>query len=540
MLRISQCKTKINYTQKDLILCAAKKLKTSPDQIRQVTLIKRSLDARKKPDLHYSMVLDVEVEKEETLLKKCRNDRDILQKTVREYEFPYTYLVDKRKDPQNRPVIIGAGPAGLVCAYYLAKHGFRPILLERGKMVHERKKDVLHFWETGELNQESNVQFGEGGAGTFSDGKLNTLVKDKYGRCQAVLKLFHQMGAPESILYDYKPHVGTDLLEMMVQHLREEIKSFGGEIRFQSKVVDLQIEKDEVCHVVLEQGDFISTNHVVLAIGHSARDTFEMLSQKSINMEAKSFAIGLRVQHPQAKIDFSQYGYQDQETLEQLGAAVYKLTAKTESGRGVYSFCMCPGGYVVDASSEPSRLAINGMSYHDRASKTANSAIIISVSEEDFDSKDCLSGVRFQQKLEEIAYSLGNGKIPVQFLEDFRLGQKSDLESIQTCPYIQIKGRFEGADLNPLFTPEMKRAFLEGMDEFEHKIAGFAAKDTVLAGVESRTSSPVRIVRDESGMSNVAGLYPCGEGAGYAGGITSAAMDGIYIAECVAKRILRE
>lgn len=539
MLRISQCKTGIDYTEADLIKAASKKLNIPAGEIISVQIVKQSLDARKKPQLFYSQTLDVQIKNEEQVLKKQKNNRDVNKVSGKEYEFPYTYQVQKGHDPFIRPVIIGAGPAGLVCAYYLAKGGFRPIVLERGKCAQDRMADVQKFWESGVLDTQSNVQFGEGGAGTFSDGKLNTLVKDKFGRCRAVLSLFVQMGAPEKILYDQKPHVGTDKLIDMVTNLRNAIIQMGGEIRFETQVTDIRYEDGKICEIETRAGDVIRTDHVVLAVGHSARDTFEMLLDKNIEMYPKSFAVGLRVQHPQSVIDNSQYGKQDEEMLAKLGAASYKLTAQTENGRGVYTFCMCPGGYVVNASSEEGRLAVNGMSYHARDSKVANSAVIITVTPDDFAGTDPLAGVRFQRELEQKTYELCAGKIPVQRYEDYKEKQVTADKALSECEHIRIKGAYQAADLSGLFPEPLYQSFMEGMEQFDRKIHGFAMPDTILAGVESRTSSPVRIQRDEQGMASLAGLYPCGEGAGYAGGITSAAMDGIYIAECVARDMLK-
>ncbi len=410
-------------------------------------------------------------------------------------------------------------------------------MLERGKCVEERQKDVETFWKTGFLDPQSNVQFGEGGAGTFSDGKLNTLVKDKFGRCREVLQLFASMGAPSDILYKQKPHVGTDLLMDMVKNIRTEIEKEGGCVRFQSQVTDIEIKDNKVCAVVVNDAERIETNHVVLAIGHSARDTFYLLNKKGLEMHPKAFAVGYRVQHLQDKIDVSQYGAQTEETLVKLGAAPYKLTAKTSSGRGVYSFCMCPGGFVVNASSEPNMLAVNGMSYHARDSRIANSAIIISVTPEDYSDKSPLGGVEFQRELEREAFLCANGKVPVQTLEDFK--NNVPTSGTKDLP-IAVKGQFGGSNLRGILTREMEDAFLEGMSQFGKSISGFDAGDTVLAGMESRTSSPVKIVRDDTGQASFGGIYPCGEGAGYAGGITSAAMDGLLIAEKIAERINTE
>lgn len=531
MLRVNQCKVNIHYTEKDVIRKVAGVLRVRPEEIRGITIRKESLDARKKPELFYSLVVDVQIDNENRVLERCRQ-KDVSLVEDKKYRFPVTAV----RKPVKAPVIVGAGPAGLVCAYYLAKHGFAPIVLERGKCVEQRMEDVERFWETGILNPGSNVQFGEGGAGTFSDGKLNTLVKDKFGRCREVLQLFASMGAPDDILYKQKPHVGTDLLVEMVRNLRNAIIEAGGEVQFQSQVTDLEIKNGKICAVIVNENERIETDRVVLAIGHSARDTFEMLLKNRMEMQPKAFAVGYRVQHDQAKIDQAQYGSRNPEILKRLGAAFYKLTAKTSCQRGVYSFCMCPGGYVVNASSEPEKLAINGMSYRSRDSRVANSAIIISVTPEDFRDKSPLGGVEFQRELESRAYKLAQGKVPVQTLEDYKKGKATeDTKGLPLC----MKGQYAGANLRGLLPAQMEEAFLEAMELFGKSIHQFDAPDTVLAGVESRTSSPVKMIRDETGEASVRGIYPCGEGAGYAGGITSAAMDGLLIAEKVAANMAK-
>lgn len=533
MLRINQCKVGIHYTENDIKKKAASILKIRPEDVLQVVVCKESLDARKKPELFYSLVVEVKISgDEQKVLLKCKNKDVMVAKDVK-----YCFPVAAKEKMAYSPVIIGAGPAGLVCAYFLAKNGFAPILLERGKCVEERRADVEKFWETGILNPQSNVQFGEGGAGTFSDGKLNTLVKDKYGRCREVLTLFANMGAPSDILYKQKPHVGTDLLMDMVKNLRCAIEKEGGSVRFQSQVTDIEIKNNKVCAVVINGKERIETEHVVVAVGHSARDTFQMLLEKGMEMQPKAFAVGYRVQHFQDKIDKSQYGPQPEAVLERLGAAPYKLTAKTSSGRGVYSFCMCPGGYVVNASSEAGKLAVNGMSYHARDSHVANSAIIISVTPEDFRDKSPLGGVEFQRELEAAAFACADGKVPVQTLGDYK--SNISTKELEGLP-IRIKGQFAGSNLRGVLTSDMEQAFLEAVAQFGKSIAGFDEDDTVLAGMESRTSSPVKMLRDEKGESALRGIYPCGEGAGYAGGITSAAMDGLLIAEKVAERINTE
>ena len=542
MIRINQVKLPVEHTSDALHKKVQELLKYKGPM--DVEIVKRSLDARKKPQLFYVYVVDVSVpEKEESkLLRRCHNNRIQKIEPVK-YEFPV-----KQYEGKVRPVIVGMGPAGLFCGYVLAKAGFRPILLERGKCVEDRSRDVEAFWETGHLNTESNVQFGEGGAGTFSDGKLNTLIKDKYGRNKEVLRIFVKHGAPEEILYDYKPHIGTDILKKIVRSMREEIIALGGEVRFETRVTDLLIAGDRIKGLVLKGEEELPAEHVVLALGHSARDTFSMLHKQKVAMEAKPFAIGMRVEHPQELINLSQYGKKE---AGALGNAIYKLTAETSEKRGVYTFCMCPGGYVVNASSEERRLAVNGMSYSGRNSVNANSAVIITITPEDYgDSKDPLSGVAFQRKLEEKAYQIGNGKVPVERYGSFKraiLRTKAQeapdgaeiigMEKFTPC----IKGQWTEAPVHEILPDALNRAFVEGMEAFGRKIRGFNGDEVFVEGIESRTSSPVRILRNESAQSiSAEGLYPCGEGAGYAGGITSAAMDGIFVAEQLARALQEE
>ena len=504
-------------------------------------IVKRSIDARKKPDIFYSYTVDVSGLNERDVLKRVKGNQ-ISAVSLVEYHFPDS----GRKDMEHRPVIVGAGPAGLFCGYMLARYGYRPILLERGMDVDQRRRVVQEFWKTGHLDKECNVQFGEGGAGTFSDGKLNTLVKDKEGRNREVLSIFVEAGAPESILYEGKPHMGTDILADVVKNMRKSIINNSGEVHFGTKMVDVCIENGSIKAVVTEkrgQGEDgfekgirekIETDTVILAIGHSARDTFEALYQKNVPMEAKSFAVGLRVEHPQPLINDSQYGIKEPEFLP---PASYKLTAQTKEGRGVYSFCMCPGGYVVNASSEEGRLAVNGMSYSKRDGENANSAVIVSVSPKDYGSSHPLGGIEFQRKLEEKAYQVGRGKVPVEYYGDFKNAVLGNMEADEISGRYtpEIKGQWNYGQVHSIMPEALNRAFVEGMEDFNRKIPGFAAADVILSGIESRTSSPVRIHRNEKGQSGIIGLYPCGEGAGYAGGIMSAAMDGIRMAEQIAR-----
>ncbi|MBO4846815.1 MAG: FAD-dependent oxidoreductase [Lachnospiraceae bacterium] len=497
-------------------------------------IVKRSIDARKK-EVNYVYCIDVRVRNEKALHIK---NKDIMHiDPEKGYFFPYTLKSDI--PDEKRPVVIGLGPAGLFCAYMLAKAGFRPIVLERGKRIEDRQKDVERFWETGILDTGSNVQFGEGGAGAFSDGKLNTVVKDKNGRNKQVLKIFVEHGADKDILYDNKPHIGTDRLTKIVSSIRNSITAMGGEIHYECKADGFDISPLGIRGVSAGKMSF-NTEHVALAVGHSARDTFELLKDLNIPMQPKAFAVGFRVMHPQSVIDSNQYG-EDYDRLD-VPVASYKLTHTCECERGVYSFCMCPGGHVVNASSEEGRLAVNGMSYHARDSKTANSAIVVQVTEADFEGDDVLRGMHFQRKLEKNAYDLANGKIPVQRYGDFAKSVVSNTATKKELPEFEpvCKGDYEYCELNGIMPQVLNECFVEGMEAFGRKIRHFNDANVIMAGIESRTSSPVRIIRDEEGSSKVKGLYPCGEGAGYAGGITSAAMDGIYIAEMIAADIIKD
>lgn len=537
MLRINQLKLPIGHTEAELIKRVKKLLRCQ--ETPEITIVRRSVDARKKPELYFNYILDVKVKNQSTVYYKCD------KKQVQIYEeTPYHFPVSGYHG-RIRPVIIGTGPAGLFCGYMLAQAGFRPVLLERGKPVNERKKDVESFWKNGNLNPESNVQFGEGGAGTFSDGKLNTLVKDKYGRNKKALSLFVEAGAPEEILYDNKPHIGTDVLSCVVVNLRKAILDMGGEVRFDAKVTDIVCTDGNISGVVINGAERLDAEYVVLAPGHSARDTFAMLYEKGIAMEPKPFAVGMRVEHPQELINLSQYGRKEEKLL---GSAPYKVTAKASNGRGVYSFCMCPGGYVVNASSEPGRLAVNGMSYSGRKGANANSAIIVSVTPEDYEGSGPLAGVEFQRRLEEKAFQISQGVIPVERYSDYKAAVIAD-EAIGSEPAEKrvfvpagfapaIKGKWDFGPVHEILPEPLKEAFVEGMEQFGRVIKGFNDGNVLVEGLESRTSSPVRILRDETLQSSLKGLYPCGEGAGYAGGITSAAMDGIHVAEEVANHII--
>lgn len=528
MIRIQQLKLPVGHTKEELEQKLLKELKLSPEKLISYELRKQSIDARKKP-IQYVYTIDVQVKEEDRVLKRARNSK-ASRAEVHTYQLPKP----GSKPLNHRPVIIGSGPAGLFCGLMLAKAGYCPVILERGKPAQERKNSVELFWNTGQLDVRSNVQFGEGGAGTFSDGKLNTLVKDTKGRNRLVLEAFVEAGAPEEILWQNKPHLGTDVLIGIVENIRCQIEALGGQVCFESQMTDLTLKEGRIQRIQVVEGQGgkertheLETDILILAPGHSARDTFLMLKEKGIPMEAKAFAVGVRVEHPQEMINLSQYGA---EYPKELSAASYKLTRKVSDGRGVYSFCMCPGGYVVNASSEERALAVNGMSYQARDGHNANSAIVVTVGPKDFKGTDVLSGMEFQRRLEQAAYRAGEGKVPVQLFGDYQKGVVSySLGNVEPA----IKGAWTFGDVRSIFPEELAAALEEGILGCEQILAGFARGDALLSGVESRTSSPVKIPRNQEMESAIGGLYPCGEGAGYAGGITSAAMDGVKTAEAV-------
>ena len=545
MIRIHEIKLPVAHSEEDVRRKAAKLLRVEPSAFLRFTILRRSIDARKKPELYVVYTVEVEAAGEEWVLKNARAKKGQIQTGIWK---PYSFPVSGERELSHRPIIVGTGPAGLFCGYMLAKAGYQPLLLERGQDVKTRLADVERFWQEGILNPSSNVQFGEGGAGTFSDGKLTTSVKDSCGRQREVLRIFVEAGAPEEILYDAKPHIGTDILCRVVENLRNKITAWGGEVRFASQVTSLLCENDKILGVEAA-GECIYSDVVVLAIGHSARDTFQMLYDRKVPMEPKAFAVGLRMEHPRKMIDQLQYG----ESADSLPAAPYKVTAKTESGRGVYSFCMCPGGYVVNASSEPGMTAVNGMSYSGRDGANSNSAMIVTLTPEDYGGTGPLAGVVFQRELEKKAYEIGSGAVPVERYGDFKravleskerldsqgslssgMEEKSSLQERYPDFSPAIKGSWRFAPVHDILPDFLNQVLVEGVDLIGQSVSGFDDPDAFLSGVESRTSSPVRILRDDTGQSALRGLYPCGEGAGYAGGITSAAMDGILIAEKVA------
>ena len=520
MIRLRQIDILVNNDSKKSILSkCAKKLGIKDKDIIDVNIVKKSIDARYKPNIYYSYIVDVDVRNEDKILKK-RGNNDIFKSPKEEYHVS----LDGTKLLRNRPIIVGAGPCGLFCAYMLASYGYKPLVIERGKCVDDRVKDVEDFWNKGILCQNSNIQFGEGGAGTFSDGKLNTLVKDKKFRQKKVFEIFVECGAPAEILYDAKPHIGTDLLRNIVKNMRNKIISMGGEFRFNTILTNINIKEGRVVSIVVNEKEVIDTEVLVLAIGHSARDTFGMLYDKKFKMEAKPFAIGIRIQHDQKTINNSQYGVSESKVLKN---ASYKLTYKSKSGRGVYTFCMCPGGYVINASNNADGLAINGMSNYARDSGNANSAVIVTIVPDDY-GKNPMDGIEFQRKLEKAAYQACSGKIPISLFKDYADNKISfDFGKIKPV----FKGDYEFYNLNKILPDYINEALIEGIYAFDKKIKGFASRDAIVAVPETRTSSPVRIIRDEMGESNYKGIYPAGEGAGYAGGITSSAIDGIVTFE---------
>mgnify|MGYP002560589013 CR=1 FL=1 len=521
MIRISNIHLPLDYTSETVLNKAAKLINVDKKFFKSCTIFRRSIDARKKDNIFFLATVDAELfVNEEKICKKFKN-AEIAEK--------YEYNVEKFRGTVS-PVVVGAGPAGLFAALILAQSGANPILIERGRDVDTRTEDVHNFWKNGILDTTSNVQFGEGGAGAFSDGKLTTGTKDT--RQRKVLIEFVKHGAPDEILYNAKPHIGTDKLRPTVKSIRNEIIRLGGKVMFETKLIGFSAKDNSVTGAEIEHNgtkQTIDTNAIILAIGHSARDTFEMLNEKAIPIEAKAFSVGARIEHHREMIDKSQYGRFAGNKA--LGAASYKTNVHLENGRGVYTFCMCPGGYVVNASSEPHRLAVNGMSYSKRNGQNANTAVIVTVTPEDFGSSHPLAGVEFQRKLEENAYREGNGKVPVQLFGDFC----KNIPSQKLGDIIpQIKGMYRLANVRRIFPEIIADSLQEGVCIFDQKLPGYARKDAVISGVESRTSSPVRIIRDDSLQSEIRGIYPCGEGAGYAGGITSAAMDGIKIAEMIA------
>ncbi len=536
-----------DHDEDQIVEIVSKKLRIPPSIITNIEVDKVSVDARRKPDIYFVYTLMVST-------KSKVNDNNIRKSggsafKYKAYKFPF-----EKVELSSRPVIVGSGPAGLFCALTLAKEGYKPIVLERGEQASKRYETIKAFNESGELNTNSNITFGEGGAGTFSDGKLSTGVKDKFLRKKIILDALVEFGADPAILQMAKPHVGTDYLINVVENMREEIIKLGGEFHFNTKVVDMTFENNAIVSVTAESnGELVDykSNNIVFAIGHSARETFKKLYEKKVTMEAKPFAIGLRIEHPQSWIDHSQYGdthYAD----TRLPVADYKLTHNSVSGRGVYTFCMCPGGYVVNSSTDEGMVVCNGMSLFNRDNKNANSAVIVTVGEEDFRTENeatPLDGILFQEKWERKAYELSNSySLPTQSFKDFYQDVKGEVyenealtsdkffgdEVIETTV---VSGTVE-ASLKDCLPTDVAEALVEGILAFGQKLKGFDHPNARLVGIESRTSSPVKIVRNSTFMSSVHGLYPCGEGAGYAGGIMSAAIDGIKVAEKIIENTL--
>jgi uncharacterized FAD-dependent dehydrogenase len=543
MLRITEIKLPVENAQSlthqadEIKAALLKRLEIPESDLIHFDIFKRGVDARKSHAILYVYSLDVTVKNEAKILAKFRKDAHI--KPAPDTEYKYVTQNTSLKKP--RPVVVGFGPAGIFAALILAQSGFKPIVLERGKAVRERTKDTWGLWRKNKLNPESNVQFGEGGAGTFSDGKLYSQIKDPkhYGR--KVIQEFVKAGAPEEIMYVSHPHIGTFRLVGMVEEMRNTIIALGGEIRFESRVEDIELTKDQdgqnqVQAVVLQNGERIATNHLVLAVGHSARDTFEMIYKRGIYIEAKPFSIGFRIEHPQSLIDRARYGKSySEDLLSKLGAADYKLVHHAKNGRSVYSFCMCPGGTVVAAASEPNRVVTNGMSQYSRNERNANAGIVVGITPEVDYPDHPLAGMELQRQLEGNAFVLGgsNYNAPGQLIGDFIANRPSTKFGEVTPSYTP------GVHLTNLDTalPEFAiRAIREAIPEFAKQVKGFDLADGVLTGVETRTSSPIRIKRDDESLQsiNTKGLYPCGEGAGYAGGILSAGVDGIKVAEAVA------
>lgn len=520
MIRLRQIEIEIEKdNEEELIKKCEKKLNT---KIRNYKINKKSIDARRKPDIFYSYEVDVDVDNEKKTLHKIKNDN--IFKTPLE---KYKYEITGDKLLTNRPVIVGSGPAGLFCAYLLAENGYNPIIIERGKAVEERVKDVEEFFNSGKLDTSSNVQFGEGGAGTFSDGKLNTLKKDKEFRQKKVFEIFVECGAPKEILYESHPHIGTNILIDVVKNMRKKIIKNGGKFKFSTCLTNLVIENNKLKRIEVNNSRYIDTDILILAIGHSARDTFRMLYQNGIDIESKPFAVGVRIQHKREMIDKCQYG----EKYKLLKSANYKLTYKAKNNRGVYTFCMCPGGYVINSSSEDERLVINGMSNYERDSENSNSAVIVTVNEDDFGTNP-LDGIKFQEELERLAYLNGKGKIPTQLYKDFK-DNKISKEFGNINPI--FKGSYELTNLNKFLPEFITESVIEAIEYWNNKIDVFSSDDAIISAIESRTSSPVRIVRNDKYLSNILGIYPIGEGAGYAGGITSSAIDGVKAFEAIIK-----
>ncbi len=533
MLRITELKLPLDHSDDELRAAIVQRLGISDEQLLGFTLFKRSYDARKKnSELLFIYTIDLETSNEDELLRRFEGDAKIGVAP----DVSYKFVGQAPAELPARPIVVGFGPCGIFAGLLLAQMGFKPIVLERGKEVRQRTKDTWGLWRKSVLNPESNVQFGEGGAGTFSDGKLYSQIKDPNHHGRKVLEEFVKAGAPDEILYINKPHIGTFRLTSMVEKMREEIITLGGEVRFEQKVTDLLVDGEQLTGVVLQSGEQLHSRHVVLALGHSARDTFRMLHAKGVFMEAKPFSVGFRIEHPQSLIDKARLG--KYAGHPKLGAADYKLVHHAKNGRSVYSFCMCPGGTVVAATSEPGRVVTNGMSQYSRNERNANSGIVVGIDPERDYPGGPLAGIELQERLEAHAYVMGgsNYQAPAQLVGDFVAGRPSTaLGSVEPS----YKPGVTLGDLAPSLPDFAIEAIREALPAFDRQIKGYNLHDAVLTGIETRTSSPLRITRDASFQSlNLKGLFPAGEGAGYAGGILSAGVDGIRIAEAVARDIL--
>ncbi len=521
MLLIRNVKIPLDSDFSDLKNLFLKNIKIDSKLINDVKLYKKSIDARKKDNIYFICSFIIKSDNK-SAVKKALKKYDISDYS----EIKYVY---KSAKSDIRPVVVGFGPAGMFAAYSLAKAGLKPIVIEQGKDVDSRKNDVFNFFNGGRLIEHSNIQFGEGGAGTFSDGKLNTGIKDF--RTREVLQVFTCHGAPENILYDSKPHIGTDVLINVVKSIRNEIISLGGEIRFENKLIDFNFKNNNLCSIKVKSNKeeyYLNCSHLVLSIGHSARDTFTLLRDKQVTMQPKAFAIGVRIEHKQEMINKSQYGgfYNH----PSLGAADYKLYTHLKNGRGVFTFCMCPGGEIVNASSEFGGVVTNGMSNSERNGEFANSAILVNVNVDDYYINDVLDGMHFQREIEQKAYKIGNGRTIIQTIQDFNNNEISK-KNLNTNSTTKRSSNYE--NINKIFPDFINESLKEGIKIFENKLKGFSDKSATLTAPETRSSSPIRILRNETGNSSIIGIYPCGEGAGYAGGITSAAVDGLKIAEMI-------
>jgi len=543
MLRLTELRLPLDHPEDAIAEAVRNCLGLRPGELRAVRIVRRAIDARKKSDIHLVYSVDIEVADEAGLLRRAARSKDLARRLAPAPDAAYRPVARAPAAGWKRPVVIGTGPCGLFAALILAEMGFRPLILERGKMVRERTRDTWALWRKSVLTTESNVQFGEGGAGTFSDGKLYSGIKVPEAVARKVMTEFVAAGAPEEILYLAKPHIGTFRLVTVVESLRAKIEALGGEYRFRTKVVDFVIETGRdgtrrIRGVVTEAGETIETDHVILAIGHSARDTFAVLHDRGVFIEPKPFSIGLRIEHPQSLIDQARFGAFAKHP--RLGAADYKLVHHGANGRSVYTFCMCPGGTVVAATSEEGRVVTNGMSQYSRAERNANAGIVVGISPERDYPGHPLAGVAFQRRWEERAFAAGGGdyRAPVQRVEDFLAGRASTRLGDIIPSY---KPGVTPTDLALCLPDFVIAAIREALPAFAAQIPGFDMADAVLTGVETRTSSPIRIRRGANLQSvNTAGLYPAGEGAGYAGGIFSAAVDGIRVAEAVGRDIVRQ